>query len=99
MKAVLKILPIDETCSVDLSTSVINKCAVTVCPEICDIIDSQVDWFPKIEELSKGINSFLRMCWLKALGGAWTTTTRMHESVRWPCVFGCTDCQDEIRHY
>ena len=45
------------------------------------------------------MNSFLRMCWLKAIGGAWTTTTRMHESVKWPCIFGCTDCLDNIQHY
>ena len=23
----------------------------------------------------------------------------MHELRKWPCVFGCIDCQDEIRHY
>ena len=23
----------------------------------------------------------------------------MHESVIWPCVFGCIDCEDEILHY
>ena len=23
----------------------------------------------------------------------------MHEGVKWPCVFGCTDCKDEILHY
>ena len=52
-----------------------------------------------LRNYSKGTNSYLRMCWLKAIGGAWTTTTRMHESVKWPCVFGCANCQDEIRHY
>ena len=39
------------------------------------------------------------MRWLKVIGGAWTTTTRMHELNKWPCVFGCIDCQDEFRHY
>ena len=23
----------------------------------------------------------------------------MHELNKWPCVFGCIDCSDEIRHY
>ena len=23
----------------------------------------------------------------------------MHESIKWPSIFGCEDCQDEIRHY
>ena len=39
------------------------------------------------------------MCWLKAIGGAWSTTNRMHELNKWPRVFGCIDCQDGIRHY
>ena len=39
------------------------------------------------------------MCWLKAIAGAWCTTTRMHESVIWPCVFGCKDCPDSLTHY
>ena len=39
------------------------------------------------------------MCWLKAVGGAWTTTVRMHASFIWPCVFGSIDCKDEILHY
>ena len=59
----------------------------------------QADWFPKLEELFESINSFLRMCWLKAIGAAWTTTSRMHELNKWPCVFGCIDCSDEVRHY
>ena len=41
----------------------------------------------------------IKMCWLKAIGGAWTTTVRMHESVIWPCIFGCIDRKDEILHY
>ena len=39
------------------------------------------------------------MCWLKAVGGGWTTSIRMHESILLPCVFGCPDCPDEFRHY
>ena len=59
----------------------------------------QDDWFPKIQEIFKGVSSFLRMCWLKAIGGAWTTTWRMHEPIKWPCICGCTDFLDEIQHY
>jgi hypothetical protein len=96
--AVLKILSIDESCAV-LSSSLFDKCLITFPVDLCGIINKQLDWFPKLEELFKSINSFLRMCWLKAIGGAWTTTSRMHELRKWPCVFGCIDCQDEIRHY
>ena len=42
---VLKILSIDESCFADLSISLLNKCAITCCPEICGLINSQVDWF------------------------------------------------------
>jgi len=96
--AVLKILSIDESCAV-LSSALYDKCLVTFPIESCGVICKQFDWFPKLEELFKSVNSFLRMCWLKAIGGAWTTTARMPEPVKWPCVFGCLDCRDEIRHY
>ena len=33
------------------------------------------------------------------VGGGWTTSVGTHESVLLPCVFGCLDCRDEIRHY
>ena len=41
---------------------------------------------------------FLRMCWLKAITGAWTTTSRMHQDIVWPGIFGCEAC-DEVKHY
>ena len=97
--AILKILSIDESCVSDLSSFLFDKCLTTFLSDIRGIVNNQSDWVPKVEELCKGVNSFLRICWLKAIGGAWTTITRMHESIKWPCVFGCIDCQDEIRHY
>ena len=96
--AVCKILSLDESCA-DLSKSIIDKCLITFPVDHCGIINRQADWFPKIEELFKSTNSFLRMCWLKAIAGAWTTTRRMPELIKWPCIFGCKDCSDEIRHY
>ena len=41
----------------------------------------------------------MKLCWLKTIIGGWTTTTRMHETVRWPCIFGSEDCKDELLHY
>ena len=96
--AVCKILTINETCF-DLSNSLVDKLRITFPVAEFGVIPMQVDWFPKLEELFKSVNSFLRMCWLKAIAGAWTTTRRMPESIKWPCIFGCTDCSDEIRHY
>ena len=59
----------------------------------------QPNWFSNLEKTFLCTSSYIRMCWLKAIGGAWTTTHRMHESVLWPCIFGCLDCKDEILHY
>ena len=72
---------------------------MTFRPEICGLVVPQSNWFSKLDELFKTVNSFLRVCWLKAIGGAWTTTVRMHEGIIWPCIFGCIDCKDEILHY
>ena len=96
--AVLKILSIDGSC-VDLSRSLYDKRLITFPVDSCGIVHKQVDCFPKLEELSKSTKTFLRMCWLKAVGGACTTTRRTPELIKWPCIFGCIDCSDEIRHY
>ena len=35
---------------------------------------------------------------LRSLTGGWTTSTRLHEVLRWKCVLGCPD-GDSIGHY
>ena len=35
----------------------------------------------------------------KSWANAWTTSSRMHEEERLPCIFGCADCDDELAHY
>ena len=64
-----------------------------------DTVHFQPNWLGLIKEVFYSSNVFLRMCWLKAIGGGWTTSTRMHETVILPCIFGCIDCRDEFRHY
>ena len=91
--AVRKILSIDESSIPDLNIVLARESVVTLGPDICGSVVPQHDWFHNLEELLKSVNSFLRVCWLKAIG-AWTTTVRMHESVIWPCIFGCVDCKD-----
>ena len=39
------------------------------------------------------------MAWLKTITNAWCTSSRMHESVRLPCIFGCKDSADRLDHY
>ena len=41
----------------------------------------------------------MRTCWIKAIAGAWCTTVRMHDSIQWPCIYGCQDARDEFLHY
>lgn len=93
-----KILSLDESYA-DLSKSLYDKFRIAFPLDVFGVISMQADWFPKLEELFKITNCFLRMCWLKAIAGAWTTTRRMPEVTKWPCIFGCLDCSDEIRHY
>jgi hypothetical protein len=36
---------------------------------------------------------------IKTWVNGWATSYRYHEGVLLPCLFGCTDCKDELRHY
>ena len=64
-----------------------------------DSVIFQPYWLSQVKQVLEEANIFLRVCWLKAIGGGWTTSTRMHESIALPCIFGCCDCLDEFRHY
>jgi len=35
----------------------------------------------------------------RTLVGAWTTSHRMHEATRLPCIFGCSGERDDLSHY
>ena len=45
------------------------------------------------------VKAYVAVTWLKCISGGWTTSTRMHEPVLFPCIFGCQGCSDELRHY
>ena len=69
-------------------------------PRACDLTAMiKVNWFPAVSEILSHAKVFNRMCWLKTISNAWHTTTRMHEDVIWPCIFGCNDCVDNLMHY
>ena len=36
---------------------------------------------------------------LKTWANSWCTTTRLHEAVIWPCIFGCPGEEDRLSHY
>ena len=69
-------------------------------PRACDLTAMiKVNWFPAVSEILSHAKVFNRMCWLKTISNAWHTTTRMHEDVIWPCIFGCNDCVFNLMHY
>ena len=55
-------------------------------------------WFGMLRVFLGSVKVFIRVCWLKTIAGGWTTTYRMHEEIKWPCIFGCSST-DELRHY
>ena len=57
------------------------------------------DWYYHLLEIFNFCDVFLRVCWFKAIMGAWTTSARMHDGPLGPCIFGCSDAQDVIGHY
>ena len=41
----------------------------------------------------------VRTCFLKTIINSWSTSHRLGESVLLPCIFGCNDCEDNLKHY
>ena len=74
------------------------KAVTTIGLELSQQVTAPRNWFLLLKEAMAGSKLFLRVCWLKAIGGGWTTSCRMHEDITWPCIFGCP-AADEIRHY
>ena len=74
------------------------KAAITLGPDMSHQLLAPRNWFCELKSDMIGSKYFLRVCWLKAIGGGWTTTCRMHENIKWPCIFGC-EANDEIAHY
>ena len=57
-------------------------------------------WYGHLKLTSFGlIKPYTKVCWLKTICGGWCTSYRMHDEERWPCIFGCPDCKDELKHY
>jgi len=75
-----------------------KKATVTLGLEFASSFQMRVSWFQDLERLLQVLPLYLRMCWLKAIAGAWCTSHRLQTQPRLPCIFGC-DAKDEIRHY
>jgi len=81
-----------------LDTLLAQKLVTTLGSEFALATPMRRDWFTLLGKVFDESKVFLRVCWLKAIAGAWCTTHRMHEDERWPCIFGC-DAQDTLCHY
>ena len=97
--SVLAIWAGTEMCEDDSEAAIQDKLKITLGTDLFNATHFQEDWFPKILDAFTGTSACLSMCWLKAVGGGWTTSARMHESVLLPFVFGCFGCRDEFCHY
>ena len=82
----------------DLSQELMAKLCVTLGKELADRILAPVVWFSSLECQLTKCPLFIRVCWLKAISGAWCTSRRLHTGANLPCVFGC-DAADEFMHY
>ena len=92
---------------INLQSCLETKARVTlkVKGEIVHNVYFAPNWFADLNSLLCNCNVHTRLCWLKAVAGAWCTSARFagapakyHDSTL-PCVFGCVDCTDEITHY
>ena len=82
-----------------LSTLLASKARITLSPEVASTIVMNRCWFEELLPILHSCKILLRVCWLKAITGAWTTSIRMHDGPPWPCIFGCLDARDEFNHY
>ena len=58
-----------------------------------------VDWVVVLTETLTLVRQHTSMCVFETLIGGWTTSWRMHERDKLPCIFGCNGESDDIRHY
>ena len=94
----LDILKPTEKC-LNLAQALDKKLVVTLGINLRQQIVLNADWFSQLSEVFASAKVFLRICWLKAIAGAWCTSVRMREDIILPCIFGCTDARDELTHY
>jgi len=82
----------------DLPKELTAKLRVTLGLEIACRIPASVSWFSVLECQLSRCPLFVRVCWLKAICGAWCTSWRLHTGANYRCVFGC-DAEDKFSHY
>jgi len=94
---ILKMLGQDRNVE-PLETLLARKAVTTFGAQFALNTHMRPDWFLLLKEVLADSKAFLRVCWLASIAGAWCTTHRMNEGVKWPCIFGC-NAQDKLCHY
>ncbi len=57
------------------------------------------NWVAELARVLSSVKQHAASCVFKCIIGGWTTSHRMHEPEKLPCIFGCGDGLDEINHY
>ena len=82
----------------DLAVHLYIKLAVTL-KSLYPDGDLPQNWCGATLECLSGVSSYIKMCWLKSVAGAWCTGVRLQTHRGRGCIFGCKDTRDELCHY
>ena len=77
----------------------VKKLKVSLGDSLFETLCFPHDWFTNLKLILESAPIFLKICWFKAVAGAWCTSIRMHGACRWQCIFGCKDAEDVFSHY
>ncbi len=67
-----------------------------VCPrQLC----LPADWFGTLSGVLGHVRQHAAFSLLRTYIGGWTTSVRMGEEEKLPCIFGCREARDELTHY
>ena len=47
----------------------------------------------------RSIDAATAVAWIKTISNGWCTSYRMQEEIKLPCVFGCYEQKDTLKHY
>ena len=80
----------------DTATLITRRLRQAFCIDDSDVI--RVD-LPNFQSLLCSLPTSVCTVVLKTVVNAWTTSHRLHETSLHPCLFGCRDGTDELKHY
>ena len=83
-----------------LPSNLVRKALTTLSSrgEIVHTVHFAPNWFADLYKVFSTCNVYLRLCWLKAISGAWCTSARFPLSPQHSCLYGCA-ARDELNHY